>query len=202
METANSYETAGDGQQPSTTGLEIEEPPSYDSGTPSSDDGRQWVMILACCILCTGITVAVIYYGATQIGIAKDYAENATKETCEVLGYDILDTCTYQCNCRTVSGDKKCDSCSGYEIQYYSVAESKCGNTTLYEHDSDTTDCVELYNANDVGKSDTCYVMPCEDQEYSFTSPEWRYILGIILIVVVSCCFCCVSCCLVFFGAL
>merc|ERR1719295_1951428 len=163
METANSYETAGDGQQPSTTGLEIEEPPSYDSGTPSSDDGRQWLIILACCI---------------------------------------LDTCSYSCNCRTVNGKKYCDSCSGYEIQYYSVAESKCGlNTTLYEEDSDTTDCVELYTVNDVGKSKTCYVMPCEDQEFSYTSPTWRYVLGIILIVIFSCCFCCVSCCLGFFGA-
>lgn len=154
------------------------------------------MIMLACCIIGTTTTVSMIYYGATQIGIAKDYVENATKETCEVLGYDILDTCT-QCNCRTTAnGKKKCDSCSGYEIQYYSVAESKCGNTTLYEEDSDTTDCVELYNANDVGRIDTCYVMPCEDQEYSFSSPTWRYVLGITLIVVFSCGFCWICYCI------
>ena len=114
------------------------------------------------CGCLSGIMSLVMWNGFRLLEIAEEYEENGTKETCLLVDYDKME-CTYDCNCDS----DDCSTCYGHQYRYTATVESKCGNETLFQRE-DEIDCPGDFIVMNTEK--TCYVLECEEEEFSFAS--------------------------------
>ena len=144
---------------------------------------------LAYCTFFLGFTSVVMWYGVRTLETGQDYEENGTKETCLLVDYD-EEECTYGCNCDSTG--EHCDNCYGTRYSYSATVESKCGNETLFQRENEDLTCPGNFIKMNTEK--TCYVLECEEEEFSFYSSSQHTTWGIVFVVLASLLFCCGLC--------
>ena len=140
------------------------------------------------CAVFLGITSVIMYSGVNLLETGKEYQKESTEESCLFIDFEATE-CSYDCNC----SDDECDTCYGTQYQYYATVESKCGNDTLYQTPDDYTCPMDKY---DIGTQKTCYVLGCDEEEFSLIPSTHRITWGIVLTVLASLLFCCALVCL------
>lgn len=116
-----------------------------------------------------GASCIMVYYGIDMIREGAEYAQynqDTSKGKCLLIDYHEYE-CSYDCDCDS-EGDF-CSTCHGIEYDYIAIAESKCGNQTLSSHEYDKQ-CPGVLKS--IGTEYECYVLPCEESEFSFETPE------------------------------
>ena len=126
-----------------------------------------------------------------MVETGKEYRESGTKETCLLVDFEKLE-CSYDCNCDSSGDGNDCDTCYGNRYLYSATVESKCGNETLFQTADDLYTCPEDFIKMDTEK--TCYVLDCEESEFTFYSYSSRITWGVVFIVFASLLFCCGLC--------
>ena len=115
-----------------------------------------------------GLGLIFIIMSLYEILDNLEFAENSTEEQCTIESYAYTE-CSYQCDCSTTTDH--CDLCSGFESTYYARAEDKCPDQIL-DNDHDYGNCnghqPGTPDSYIIGQTYTCYVLPCEDGEFSF----------------------------------
>ena len=138
-----------------------------------------------------GITGVMVYFGVNMVIEGSEYSQNATNEQCLLIEFEAQE-CSYSCNCD--SDGENCSTCYGTEYEYIATVESKCDDQPLYSHDLDTNCPGALKN---MGQEYNCYVLDCEEAEFSFASPGSRIGWGIALLAFSSI-FVYAPCCMLF----
>ena len=126
-----------------------------------------------------GITGVMVYFGSVMISEGAEYQRNSTEEQCLLVEY-VAEECTYDCNCDS-DGDH-CSTCNGIQYDYVAVVD-KCDDEPIYSHELDKVCPGALKN---IGSEYTCYVLDCDEAEFSFTKPGARMGWGIALVVFAS----------------
>ena len=142
-----------------------------------------------------GICSYVIYYGNSQLEQGNQYAAESTTEQCVLQSYS-SSQCSYQCNCKTKNGKRSCDTCYGLKYSYTATVEAKCGSLVLTSSDFSLESCPQ--DLKEMNIEYTCYVLGCDDAEFSFDSPDLVTAGGTVIIVIGSlfmACPCCFICC-------
>ena len=123
--------------------------------------------------------IVLLAAGTGEIRESNHFTE-ATKEECTISHYRQI-PCRYNC------GGKN-DFCDGNELHYYAIS-SKCGdNAELLNNDFD---CASWnYDNNDyyINETFTCYILPCNDAQFTFTNYEENKTVWIILTVIGGLC--------------
>lgn len=139
--------------------------------------------IISCLTLVTifGGAVFCVVWGSLYIEDGIKYSTNGTEEQCVLFDY-IAEECQD-------ASDKLATS-----YDYLAIAQSKCGNQTLYSSDKDY-DCP--MTLMEMGIEHSCLVLDCEQQEFSFTESSTNINLGIVFVLVggIPLC-CCIGCCI------
>jgi len=121
-----------------------------------------------------------IYKSISMISDAKQYQKYGTEEQCLITARD-SSSCRYKSN-----GRYKYRTKYAYEAMVY----SKCGNETLFSYEYDNDDCPGTYK--EIGSETKCYVLDCDEKEFSFYSSTSKYVWGILILIAcsfASCCF-------------
>jgi len=142
---------------------------------------------LLCCLTVVLFIIACILFpvGASEMSTAAEYEDTSTKETCTMVDFEQI-SCSYQCYCTGTGTKKRCSTCSGYKYLYHATAESKCGNQTLFMNEGDLGSCPETLKQ--MGSQSTCYVLDCEEEEFSFTSSSTRTAKAVAMFAVAALC--------------
>ena len=152
------------------------------------------------CILFIGGWIAgfgyMIYFGTNVYKEASEYKQYSTEEQCILTGIHAVTDCTWQCDkynspptpCEC-SNNCVCDTCDGELYQYTATVPKKCGNNSILTETSIkdsalSADCPETKKV--INDTYTCYVLNCEDEQFSFQSPEEIDSMGIVWICVGS----------------
>eukprot|EP01084_Bolivina_argentea_P135671 239028_1 len=163
---------------------------------------------MICMIILIVICSFLIDYGIELKRDGKEYTAVATQETCSIIGFD-RQGCIFDCDCDTYkekyseivykceyNRKKREDDCYSDEYIYKTTAGAKCGNTELIMNEYDALGTCKD-SPYDVGKELDCYVLNCEDEEFTMTHPdtltgvgETKITIGAIVLVVgvVLCC--------------
>ena len=123
-----------------------------------------------------GGTIYGAYYGVTRIIDGTEYASEATKEQCLLIDYK-SEECSFDCDC---DEDNSCSTCYGTSYEYTATVQSKCADTELYSHDIDDSDCPASLKA--MNSEYTCYVLDCEEEEFSFTHASSHLVVGVLCV--------------------
>ena len=124
-----------------------------------------------------GIASVMVYFGIDIIIEGTEYSKNSSKEECLLIDY-YESECSYDCHCD--SDGESCSTCYGIEYDYIAISETKCGNQTLDSHEYDSK-CPGALKT--IGREYECYVLPCEESEFTFNDPEGTIGWGIALCV-------------------
>ena len=131
-------------------------------------------------ILWYGFLIAVAFYAIKNIAEGTEYAQNGTEETCSLIDYAVSN-CTYSC------GNKGGSTCLGTQYEYEAVVPSKCGNVSIFSSEADKYCPGTLM---DPGADHVCYVLDCDEQEFTFISPGYYLFWGVVFLVVILFCGC------------
>ena len=157
-----------------------------------SAGGGMNVGFVAVYVCWLGVCGIFLYFGITGIETANEWRDEATKETCFIIGR-YRDDCTYDCRCTTdADGDEDCSTCWGDEYQYDALVIDKCGNQTISTVGPSTCDPPTIY---DTDKEYTCYVLDCHEEQFIFEHPDESLVGSIIGVVLVSICAFVPGCC-------
>lgn len=136
-----------------------------------------------------GLIVAI-----NNISIGTTYSNNATKEKCLLMDYEVTE-CSYECCPADATENDPCAECWGQQYTYEAIAMSKCGNITLF---SSVLDLSCPMTMSDIGSEKTCYVLDCDEEEFALVTQTERITWGIVLLCI--CIFLCICPCCVLFG--
>merc|ERR1719290_637561 len=95
-----------------------------------------------------------------------EYQNNSTKEQCELTSFD-TSSCSYDCYCSGTGTKKRCSTCYSTRYTYYATVESKCGTDVTLKADGYYSSSCEYANLLSMGSSHTCYVLDCDEKEFS-----------------------------------
>ena len=143
-----------------------------------------WERIAAFIVL-SGLIVGGVYMiidGVSTLDSVEEFYDIATVETCDILSVTSTN-CRYCCK-HDDDGDCK-DECDGFAYDYTAIAYDKCGNQTLF---SEAEGCVDPNDAYKADTERTCSVLGCDEERFSFNTPEKIKNAGTTLIVIFSLC--------------
>ncbi len=142
--------------------------------------------IIGSIVWCMAIIMLII--GSVWLDDNLKWKKDSEQSMCTVES-STSSSCSYSCNCHTLyNGTKHCDTCYGTQYEYYTTS-LLCGNTTLLKQKSDDSNGGCPQTPKPIGYQNKCWV-ECDQDMFSFSSPNSLIAGGIILIVIGGCCCC------------
>eukprot|EP01083_Nonionella_stella_P029326 80747_1 len=127
-----------------------------------------WMSVLCGCVMliCFGFSSVLIWRGLSGLEQLQEMEKQTTSEHCFLIAYEQKE-CQYSC------GEYDKGTCDGKYYEYTAMAPDKCGNETLYSHESNVAQDDDCENGLSLLKDiedpfHACKVWDCDDALFTF----------------------------------